>query len=656
MKRYILTILAAVMLVPSCNLDEQFYTYLDADTYIQDAASARKVLYGLYRNLCNQDLYGDRLSIKYDLPTDISKVDGTSLANNRDFCCNAHMATNSWVQNTWRQLYDNIYDCADFIERSTAALENMDEANRKITEVYIAEARTIRALMYFELVRNWKNITLVKNTKEAAAHASTFKQNDPVEVYEYIEKELTEAAEVIPWATQDTVRPGNDHMVSKASALGLLARVYTTWAGYPLQDETKWLKAKEVCEQIITSGKHDLLEDYEKLWDNVCNSKWDPTESLWEVSFYSPSISSNSASNCSGLIGKWNGVYVVTNTTSIVRVDARYRAITVFGAKWPNPELDRRRDLSIAEYYYEGTDSLGVNSKKDKYFVDCGIPGVRKVYKTRGGTTPITLEKVSSAMATTSQKDAFRDGFYVAKYDLTKYVDPSRHLSDGNYSNANWYILRYADVLLMYAEAINEISGPTQEAYDAINKVRRRAYGMYRAIEKEEEELPDGEGTGTEGEAGTEGGTTEGTEGDAAEGTGGEVSGGTEGGEGTTEGGTEGEGTEGEEEPTEPEFDYSLADLPSGLDQEGFRQAIRKERAYELCFEGNRKQDLIRWGIYAASIAQADLDQRKWNPECPHDYYLAAKHTTEGKHELQPIPQRELDLMPEYDQNPNWGN
>ena len=103
-------------------------------------------------------------------------------------------------------------------------------------------------------------------------------------------------------------------------------------------------------------------------------------------------------------------------------------------------------------------------------------------------------------------------------------------------------------------------------------------------------------------------------------------------------------------------FDYSIADLPSGLDQAAFREAIRKERAYELCFEGNRKQDLIRWGIYAASIAQADLEQRKWNPECPHDYYLAAKHTEEGKHELQPIPQRELDLMPEYVQNPNWGN
>ena len=42
----------------------------------------------------------------------------------------------------------------------------------------------------------------------------------------------------------------------------------------------------------------------------------------------------------------------------------------------------------------------------------------------------------------------------------------------------NWYVLRYADVLLLYAEALNEWKhGPTTEAYDAINKVRRRGFG-----------------------------------------------------------------------------------------------------------------------------------------------------------------------------------
>jgi hypothetical protein len=46
-----------------------------------------------------------------------------------------------------------------------------------------------------------------------------------------------------------------------------------------------------------------------------------------------------------------------------------------------------------------------------------------------------------------------------------------------NYSTLKWQILRYSDILLMYAEAENELNGPTAAAYNAINMVRRRGYG-----------------------------------------------------------------------------------------------------------------------------------------------------------------------------------
>lgn len=56
-----------------------------------------------------------------------------------------------------------------------------------------------------------------------------------------------------------------------------------------------------------------------------------------------------------------------------------------------------------------------------------------------------------------------------------KYFDPTQ-ANATNQSNANVHVLRYADVLLMYAEALNELNGPTSEAYEAINQVRRRAF------------------------------------------------------------------------------------------------------------------------------------------------------------------------------------
>ena len=616
MKKLIISVVAALVCLSSCSLDEKIYSYIPEEEYIDDAQSARTVLYGLYRNLCNNALYGNNLSMAFDMPTDLTKPDGFQLVGSRIFTCNAHDASYSVVQDTWQWLYKTIFNANDFLEKAKEAEERLSEQDKAVVDVYMAEARVIRALMYFELVRIWKNITLITTTEQSRQLSSTYVQDDPEDVYEFIEKELSEAAEVLPWAKVDNLRPDNAYMVSKASALGLLARVYTTWAGYPMQGGIPmWKKAKTTCETIMNSGYHDLLKNYEDLWDNSCNAKWDPTESLFEISFYSPIISSSAALNASGLIGKWNGVYNVTNTTPLVRVDARQKAVTTFASKWPDKVNDKRFYLSMADFYYEGTkDKLGyvVEDKSSRFYEESGIDGIKKVYKTDSGKK-VDFLKADAVAANSYSLNAFIDGLYIAKWDLMKYVALSNQMSDGNYSNANWYVLRYSDVLLMYAEAVNEIEGPTKEAYDAVNKVRRRGFGLYiPAVESQPDETP----------------------------------------ENTPETAAESEGGEGNEEST-PEV--TIADLPAGLSQEGFRQAVRDERAYELCFEGNRKQDLIRWGIYAKTIKETGRALVKWGQrEQFAEYFLAEIYTEEGKHELQPIPQREKDLMPLYEQNPNW--
>lgn len=638
MKKYIISILAALILLPSCSLDEKLYTYVREDGYIKDAQSARTVLYGLYRNLCNQTLYGCNLSMAFDMTTDLTKPDGFQLVGGRVFTCNAHDASYATVQNTWEYLYKTIYNANDFIEKATASQANLSDQDRPVVDVYVAEARVIRALMYFELVRIWKNITLITTTEQSRQLSSTYVQNNPEDVYKFIETELSEAAAVLPWAKADNLRTDNSYMVSKASALGLLARVYVTWAGYPMQGGAPmWEKAKATCETIMNSGYHDLLENYEALWDNSCNAKWDPTESLFEISFYSPIISSSAALNSSGLIGKWNGVYNVTNTTPLVRVDARQKAVATFAAKWPDKINDKRFYLSMADFYYEGTDSLGyiVKDNSRVWYEDSGIEGVRRVYKTDSGKK-VDFFKADVIGANSYSLNAFIDGLYIAKWDLMKYVAKSNQMSDGNYSNANWYILRYSDVLLMFAEAENELNGPTQAAYDAINAVRRRGYGLYKAAVKQEpEDTPDA-------------GEEEGSEQDPGD---------------TTEPSVKSETSdpensgEGEQNPDGETVvpDVTMADLPSGLSQKDFRQAVRDERAYELCFEGNRKQDLIRWGIYAETIKETGNALVKWGQkEQFREYYLAEKYTIKGKHELQPIPQREMDLLPLYKQNYGW--
>lgn len=560
MKKAFVILVSILAAAVSCSLDETYYNYIEAPTYITDATTAKNVLYGVYRNMSTNDLYGYHLSIIFDMPTDISKVDEASIINGRDVCWNAHTADNSRVLGTWSAAYNVIYNANDFIEKTTAAQPGMTSSDRALTDLYLAEARSIRALMYFELVRLFGGVTLMTTTEQSRRHPSTFVRNKAEEIYDFVEKELEETARILPWAQDDSLRTDNSFMFSRAGVLGLLARVYSTHAGYPVRDTEKWERCEACCRQIVEAGKNDLLPDYEKLWSNCCNGVWDPTEALLQICFYSATLSSSSSQNNSGYIGKWNGVHVTTNTSKLVRVDARQRAVSVFMARWEDLELDKRWALSAADYSYNG--------KTKEYMC------------TKNGE-PVPFSEAKDGIS--SQRDKFAKGLYIAKYDLTKYQDEDKMLADGNYSNANWYLMRYADVLLLWAEALNEIHhGPTEEAYEAVNRVRRRGFGM--------EDLS---------------------------------------------------------APSE------TADLEPGMSYERFLLSLQKERAYELCFEGNRKQDLIRWGIYYKKIQDTivDLEDFREGFGLKNTLY---ERTVEGKHELQPIPQREKDLMTQYTQNPNW--
>lgn len=169
---------------------------------------------------------------------------------------------------------------------------------------------------------------------------------------------------------------------------------------------------------------------------------------------------------------------------------------------------DKRRDLSVANYKYDDDYVLWAKGKSDTE----------------------ESAKLKDQDPTQAQKE--KQNYTPAKWDLIKYQKTGGVINNDK-SNANWYFLRYADVLLIYAEALNEWKhGPTTEAYAAINEVRRRGYGY-----------PSNTGS---------------------------------------------------------------CDL-SNLNEETFREAVRKERAYELAFEGHRRMDLVRWGIYYETIQKRML-------------------------------------------------
>ena len=533
-----------VILSASCSdlLEEESYVEVGKNNYVNNADEAETVLMGIYKDLTNEYMYSYHLSLLFTISSDIAQCEGNGTSAFREIPTNSHNTSTSQILQTWQKLYSSIYDANDFIETVSSRMDSWSASNRELATIYLGEARALRALFYFELVRWYGNIVLITSTADSAKAASEYVQADPKDVYAFIEADLKYAAEVLPWAVDDTKRTSNAYRMSKGSALGLLTKVYCTWAGYPVRDESKWAEAAKVARQVIESGKHRLNPDYETVWRNTCNGIWDAGESLIEVSFYSPT--SLDSDQTAGRIGKWNGVVADAVEGQRGRNAANWKVVYTFTREWETHN-DPRMALSIADYKYD-------SSKGD---------GPITYFSTVGKPTEDNLNK---------QRQLFTPG----KWDTEKYVNSANYMVNNDKSCINWYILRYSDVLLLFAEALNESGGSIVDAVDAVNAVRRRGFG------------------------------------DTAH------------------------------------------DLSYGLTREALREAIRRERAYELCFEGHRKQDLIRWGIYYQTIRSTAQELVNWFSNAN---YAVARFTVEGRHELLPIPQRDLDLMTQCKQNPGWG-
>lgn len=597
MKKIIYYIALSVMcLLPfSCSdmLEEENRTEMEKKNYMNTAAEAEKVLLGIYSTLSTDNLYGLNLSILFNTGTDMEQVEGTTIEGPRIVPTNAFPATQQEVQATWASLYTAIHNANEFLERISLKLDTYTETDRKLGIIYMAEARTLRGLLYFELVRRYGNVVLMTSSLDSYKDPSTFVQADPKTVYEFIEKDLKYAIDNLPYAIDDTYRTNTSYRISKGAALGLLAKVYATWAGWPLKDESKWELAAKTAEILIISGKHGLLQNYEQLWKNTCNGEWDPKESLIEFSFYSPTASA--ASDPVGRIGKWNGVKTTQIPGVRGRCSAMVKVIYTFLKDWREPEVESYQDGKTTRYRYKN--GVLTDYRRDLSIANYQYTNEGSVLYVKGSATEDKIIVDKDLNPNLSQKE--KQSYTPAKWDIEKYMTNGKVINDDK-SNVNWYFLRYADVLLLYAEALNEWKGaPTDKAYEAVNMVRARGYGHPSSTK------------------------------------------------------------------------YKIAE---GMDQEQFRETVRLERAYELAFEGQRRPDLVRWRMYYQAIQNTQDELTQWWTEARNSLgdkkdelnesgelkiprtpnYTVARYTQENKHELLPIPQRDMDLCSLFVQNPGW--
>lgn len=430
-------------------LEEDPKGKLTTDNFYNSESDARQAINGVYRRLSDSWVTGYNIKqIPNDLLKRASWDEASGLSNF------TYGSENTYIAGMWQNHYAVIKDCNSVIDNVTANKEKINNWER-----YVGQAHGIRAFLYFDLVRWFGDVPLV---------LTDTKSLDGLEVTRTPQKEVfRQIIEDFEYCISHTMDKGDTSKgyqygrLTKDACHGFLAKVYL-WLGSVAQRDGKEIlgnaadnfeKSLEHSSAVIQGGRYKLVDYYPDVFNAKTRDKA-PDEVLWCVQ---------------GLTGDDTGTW----TGMIFGI----RGNQNLGGSWDN--------ISSSDYHrmmYEPSDSIRRlwNCPRMTIQDDGTLWGwdYKMYWDTRGD------QKLSEATENNNWLQ-----WSIGKFRRYPLADPSSY----NYTNFGMDepLLRYADVLLMYAEAYNEVnhapgdyrpssgmdmSGISiQSAYDAVNLVRKRS-------------------------------------------------------------------------------------------------------------------------------------------------------------------------------------
>ena len=457
--QYIAAGLFGIAVLGSCtDLTEKPYTFVDPSTYYQNEEQLNSALTTVYNSF--RSIYNDGGTfMRLEGCTDYGQPNREGNKNNIN-------DINAWkYQNqannagTFTAVWSKAMTCINRANNAILQLEaaSMDEATKNRA---IAQAKFFRAISYYWIVRIYGGAPIIKTTTTSLDNLK-FPRNTIDEVYAFIIEDLEFAEANLP------VRgDGYDvWRVSKGAAQAYMANLYLYRAsmagsgGYTTFDKTLLGKAKEYCEKVIKSGVYDLEPDFANLWcslngDNARNNK----ESIFELQFSTISGQQNGMHQNFGMFADscYPEEFVSFGKTISTGGGGSYYYLRT-GASveaWKNYDpSDQRLKVLISE----GTYSKGGNTVHCIFDPDVD-KGSLKGHLGWGSCCPGNIKV----------------------HDFSKAAREA--LRSGN----NFMTMRYAQVLLDYAEILNCL-GDQATALQYLNKVHQRAGlpAMTAAIAKE---------------------------------------------------------------------------------------------------------------------------------------------------------------------------
>lgn len=428
-KKYssILITASALILATGCNdLDQLPISSISTDDFYKSGEEIETAINGIYAEFTTGGFYGiyNNASIYLDdLGTEYMKAGAnTNSAHIREIGNFAATPNNQFMIDMWEWGYVGINRANVVIDKVEASALTSEEAAR-----YQGEAKILRAINYFNLVRWFGGVPLVLHAGEGEGQP----RNTEDEIYAQIVSDL-EAGTQLP----ESFSGSTTGRATRYTAIGLLSKVYLTWAqtDTPLgagNAAANLKKSVKYADQIIRSGKFELEEDFLKNW--AVNNK-NGKESLFQIQHQN---NNNISGHCTFAMG-------FSNSEPVLILQNGYPAYDRIDPR------DQRKCGSFAK--------------------QLPLPGQTE--------------------ADGSQKYFTFDTPLFRKYiDTINYTLQTPYLAG---ENTNTSYLRYAEILLLKAEAENELNGPTDAAYEAINQVRRRAYRHFPVTDASADDLPTG--------------------------------------------------------------------------------------------------------------------------------------------------------------------
>ena len=432
----ILTLITSLAFA-SCDdfLNEEVRGKQNLDTYFQNEDEIQSFITGCYQAITFGGWWNiNTVWLLSEMCSDDGWM-GNTTQSQSDYISLAHYQgtgqSNGAISNFWQYRYKGILRCNVAIDRiPQATILNEELKNR-----FIAEAHFLRAYFYFELVRNFGGVPLITGFM-LPEEIQGITRSTTEEVYKFIEDDLKAAAAVLPerseYASTELGR------ATSGAARGMLGKVYLY--------QEKWQEAHDVLKAVIDSKEYKLMENFGDVWSVDHNNN---EESLFEVQYM------------------YDGTYALGGALTVI---TGARSGPGDGWSWGQP-----------------------TANLEQAYIDAGDTERLRWTIIKTGCTEIAGEDNFEEFVENSKNMALYDT-YIEKYgwDPECYIiTPSEHKSariirkyfvpiekrpevyNIDKIPLDHRILRYADVLLMYAEACNELSMDA-DARTALNEVRNR--------------------------------------------------------------------------------------------------------------------------------------------------------------------------------------